>query len=429
MARKLKEAAVTTRSARAALAPGLHWRAIDPDIHLGYRKARTGGKWIVRHYLAALQTYRRIELGTADDAIVEGTLSYTAAVASARDAVAKARRGAELSLDLPAGTVRTAVTAYLATLNARETAREGRPARSPTSSTLKRYVLDNPPFAETRLDALTEEQLAAWLSGLGDQLKTTRKRRIATDLRAALNAAHRAARKQLPTDFAETVRLGLKMDISSIGEQYEEIVEGMILSDEAVRALVTAAYRVDDDGDLGRLVICLAATGARFSQLRRMRVRDVQPALQRLMVPKSRKGGQGKKGGYTPVRVGPDVITALKASVEGRSPDELLFCRWRHVQIGPAQWKRDSRGPWKFASEMTRPWAAACTMAGVPGTIPYALRHSSIVRGIREGLPIRLVAAVHDTSVAMIERHYARWIADGLDDLAARAIVPMMQAA
>jgi hypothetical protein len=63
------------------------------------------------------------------------------------------------------------------------------------------------------------------------------------------------------------------------------------------------------------------------------------------------------------------------------------------------------------------------------GVIPYALRHSSIVRGIRANLPIRLVAALHDTSVPMIERHYGRWIVDGLEELAARAIVPLVSQA
>jgi site-specific recombinase XerD len=73
------------------------------------------------------------------------------------------------------------------------------------------------------------------------------------------------------------------------------------------------------------------------------------------------------------------------------------------------------------ASEMTRLWHQACQNAGL-GTaiIPYALRHSSIVRGLRMGLHIRLVAAIHDTSVTMIERHYSRWITEGLDELAAR---------
>ena len=62
----------------------------------------------------------------------------------------------------------------------------------------------------------------------------------------------------------------------------------------------------------------------------------------------------------------------------------------------------------------------------MPEVIPYALRHSSIVRCIRQGLPIRLVAALHDTSVQMIEKHYARWITDGLEELVARSVVPLL---
>jgi hypothetical protein len=57
---------------------------------------------------------------------------------------------------------------------------------------------------------------------------------------------------------------------------------------------------------------------------------------------------------------------------------------------------------------MTRDWRVVMADAGLVGVIPYALRHSSIVRGIRANLPIRLIAALHDTSVTMIERHYSR---------------------
>lgn len=62
------------------------------------------------------------------------------------------------------------------------------------------------------------------------------------------------------------------------------------------------------------------------------------------------------------------------------------------------------------------------------GTTPYAMRHSSIVRGLRAGLPVRLVAALHDTSSAMVERHYAAFIVDAMDELAAKAIVPLTTA-
>ncbi len=93
------------------------------------------------------------------------------------------------------------------------------------------------------------------------------------------------------------------------------------------------------------------------------------------------------------------------------------------------KWERYDRGVWKTPSEMTRDWNAIIKQIGLPAaTIPYALRHSSIVRGLRVGLPIRLVAALHDTSVVMIERHYSRWIVDGLDEMAARAVVPLVAA-
>jgi len=114
----------------------------------------------------------------------------------------------------------------------------------------------------------------------------------------------------------------------------------------------------------------------------------------------------------------------------GRPQDALLLERWRSKQIpGTIRWERTERGAWRSASELIRPWAAIRAAATLPETIPYALRHSSIVRGIRVNLPIRLVAALHDTSVAMIERHYGRWIADGLDELAARAVVPLVRQA
>jgi hypothetical protein len=53
----------------------------------------------------------------------------------------------------------------------------------------------------------------------------------------------------------------------------------------------------------------------------------------------------------------------------------------------------------------------------------YALRHSSIVRQILAGVPVRVVAAIHDTSVVMIERTYSRFIADHADALARGALL------
>jgi integrase len=193
--------------------------------------------------------------------------------------------------------------------------------------------------------------------------------------------------------------------------------------------IIRAAREVDaergDDGDLFRLILVLAATGARFSQVARLRVGDVQVKESRLFMPKSRKG-RGSKVGHTPNAIGPDVLEALSAVTKGRPRDAVLLERWRKQRVaGGIQWERAERGPWRAAAEMQRAWDVIRARAGVPHAVAYALRYSSIVRGIRVQ-PIRLVAALHDTSVAMIERHYGRYIADGLDELAARSVVPLV---
>ena len=53
----------------------------------------------------------------------------------------------------------------------------------------------------------------------------------------------------------------------------------------------------------------------------------------------------------------------------------------------------------------------------------YALRHSNIVRQILAGVPIRVVAVNHDTSIAMLERTYSRHIGDHADALARGALL------
>ena len=99
--------------------------------------------------------------------------------------------------------------------------------------------------------------------------------------------------------------------------------------------------------------------------------------------------------------------------------------RWRWKQLTPTKWEKIAREPWG-PSHMVRPWGKIREAAEMPAdTIPYAFRHSSIVRGLRAGLPIRLVASLHDTSVAMIEAHYSAFITDATEDLARRAMLTL----
>ncbi len=148
------------------------------------------------------------------------------------------------------------------------------------------------------------------------------------------------------------------------------------------------------------------------------------------MIPVSRKGSGVKNSSHIGVRVGDDVLAALaKATAGPQGFAEPLFLRPRWEAVAAARWVKGERGPWHSAAELTRPWAAIVARAGLAaGAVPYALRHSSIVRGLRAGLPVRLVAALHDTSSAMIERHYAAFIVDAMDEFAARAVVPFTTA-
>jgi hypothetical protein len=55
----------------------------------------------------------------------------------------------------------------------------------------------------------------------------------------------------------------------------------------------------------------------------------------------------------------------------------------------------------------------------------YALRHSSITRSLLRGIPIRVVAHAHDTSVPMIEKSYSATIGDHSDALHRAALLDL----
>jgi len=439
MAKTLTEAKIAGRAERKRLAVGKHWRGIDPDVHLGYRRGKRGGVWVVRWYVGG--AYRQQTLGTADDEIQEGTLDYNTAVRSARDVVEAERRKARQAAAGPTLTVREAVEAYIAARDARDTSRKGRAIRSDASSRLSRYVVGKPQsgkrkevsataLSEIAVADLSESDLLGWRAALPTDLKTATKQRLVNDLKAALNEAYATNRSRLPAELPGIVKHGLRAMRDESDDADDVARENQILSDSQVSRLIGAAWEIDAeqdwDGDLYRLIIVLAATGARFSQVARLRVRDLQSDKGRLMIPSSRKG-KGVKDVIKPVPIGPDVLEALLPAIAGRKKDDPLLERWQRKQAaGGIQWHRVGRGPWKSASEINRAWAAVRKRTGMAEVIPYAFRHSSVVRGIRANLPIRLVAAMHDTSVAMIERHYGRHIADGLDELAARSVVALV---
>ena len=140
MSKTLTEAQVTTANARSRLGLGVHWRRLDAEAHLGYRKGKRGGVWLVRwrnHHEGG--NYKQAQVGVANDINdkpTAGILTFEQAVRKAREAVARARTEAASQAAGPAPTVRSAVESYIKERDARERRRTGRddPRHAPTLS-------------------------------------------------------------------------------------------------------------------------------------------------------------------------------------------------------------------------------------------------------------------------------------------------------
>ena len=185
----------------------------------------------------------------------------------------------------------------------------------------------------------------------------------------------------------------------------------MILDEQAIRAVIATSYEQSEE--FGLLVETSAVTGARVSQLARLEAQDLQHdrADPRLMMPSSRKGRGQKKVSRRPVPIPISLAAKLRQAAEGKAPTEPLLTkangdRWHKI-------------------DHARPFARAVAAAGLdPREVTiYALRHSSIVRQLLAGVPVRVVAVNHDTSIPMIERTYSRYIGDHADALARKALL------
>jgi site-specific recombinase XerD len=107
--------------------------------------------------------------------------------------------------------------------------------------------------------------------------------------------------------------------------------------------------------------------------------------------------------------IAPSLAKRLKQAAAGRAADQPLL-----LNRNGERWS---------AGEHREPFIKAAQAAGLPrGASVYCLRHTAITRALLAGVPVRLVASSFDTSVAMIERTYSRYIADHGDEQMRRAL-------
>ena len=251
---------------------------------------------------------------------------------------------------------------------------------------------------------LTNAELKNWRDGLLGTVAPSTINRLCRCLCAALEQAAQSDKRIQNRDAWETGLAGLPN---------AQEARNVVLSDDKVLAFVAAAYALDNQ--LGLLTDTLAITGARPSQAVRLRVEDLHdhPLRPKLMMPKSAKGGGRNRSAKKIERYSVPITRALalrlKAAAKGRAGEAPLL-----LQSDGRPW--DNNPGQNYHRQVDN----VVTAIGLdPAEVTmYCLRHSSIVRMLLRNVPIRLVASVHDTSVAMIEKHYSRYITEhSIDDI------------
>jgi integrase len=338
-------------------------------------------------------------IGTADDfdeADGREVLDFWQAQDRAR-AIARAGRAGDDDADKPV-TIGTALDQYECDLEVRggDVGNVGR-VRAHLSDLL----------ANKAVALVMSRELRKWRDGLTEQLAPASVNRTTNALKAALNLA-------AEHDERITSRRAWETGLASIHDAEES--RNVILPEADIRTVIAKAG--EESSEFEVLTETLAVTGARISQLARLEVQDLQDNRPdpRLMMPSSRKGRGKKTITRRPVPIPASLAAKLRRIAEGRAPTAPLLTK-------------PSGDPWK-KSDHSRPFARVARAAGLnPDAVTiYALRHSSIVRQLLAGVPVRVVAVNHDTSVAMIERTYSRYIGDHADALARRALLDLAAA-
>jgi integrase len=392
MARRPRASQIETRTSRLKLAvrrKPYSFTVISPGISLGYRRNAAAGTWVVRVADGKGGNWTK-RVGLADDYEPSDNADVFTFF-EAQDKARKLARGSDADAGRPA-TVADAVEAYKRDLIARGGDIEN-------AGRIRKHL--TPTLAAKPVGLLTARELAAWRDRLlADGMKTATLVRLCKAAKAALNfAARRDPRIVNRAAWAD-----------GLGGIAEGFVSRNVqrLTDEEVHRVIAAAYAIE--AAFGLYVETAAVTGARLSQIAALTVADLRDAdngSPRLMMPGSRKG-RGRKPAKRPVPITHELAAKLASN---RTPGAPLLLR-----ADGTAWQSGNNG------DHARLYRLAAARAGITGTA-YQLRHSAIVRSLLANVPVRVAAATFDTSVLMIERTYASYIADYADGIARRGLL------
>jgi hypothetical protein len=282
MARSSRSALLETRSSRLKLTVAKKpvFVKIGPGLGLGYRRNQTAGTWVARVADGRGGNWTKA-IGIADDFDDVDGLTFWLAQEKAR-ALA---RGGETTAAERATTVEDALAAYERDLGTRQAdIANVQRVRKVLTATLR----------DKAVVLLTTRELRRWRDGLLARLAPASVNRTLHAFKAALNLA-------AATDERIITRRAWEAGLTSLPGAAK--ARNVILSQRAVRAIITAARQINHE--FGMLIEVAAVSGARYSQIARLEVQDLQGNrdLPRLMMPRSRKGAGVKKITQYPVPI------------------------------------------------------------------------------------------------------------------------------
>jgi len=378
MARAVRKGLLETRTSRLKLpvANNPVYVRIGAGLSLGYRRTQTVGTWVVK-WTDGKGGRATAAIGKADDfddADNAQFFTFFEAQARARE-ISRSREGAVKPI-----TVQVAVDNYLVWL----TAKNGRTADDTRGRLAKHFL---PKFGSKLVSTLTKTQIDAWLAGLvsrSDDSEKVRKskdsaNRVLSMVKAALNHAVHDKASGIKDDSAWRLvkpfhGVAKPREIRFTDAEVKRLLDSA--ADKHLRALLTGAF----------------LTGARYGELIEARVSHFDERAQTLRVAVSKTGGR--------TIILQSSATAFFIELAGeRDGNEYLFTR-----DGTVRWQR---------SDQARPVKLALKAAGLgdSGSI-YALRHTYISRAIEGGVPLNIIAENCGTSVRMIEKTYAKVLAE-----------------
>jgi integrase len=374
MAKRVRDSDLENRATRSKLKVRgqPYYKCIGEGLHVGYRKGKRNGMWVVRRYVGE-GAYNVETIAEADDfadADGERVLSFWQAQECARNLSGdSARQHGPYK-------VRDAISDYLVGHL------DGRPSYKDTKLRLEAHAL--PVLGDKYVSELTADVLRKWHRDMAkaprrgrtldlDDPEIARKRKVTANrvlsfLKAVLN--HAFADGKVASDIEwRKVKPFPKVERS----------RSTYLTFAQCKRLINSA-----DADFRVLVRAALETGARYGELCRLRVEDYNPDSGTLHIRLS------KSGDSRHIILTEDGQELFGQLVAGRGATDLMLGR---------EWR---------PSEQQRHMLAACSRAKIDPPVGFhQIRHTWASHAVMGGMPLPVVARnLGHVDTRMVEKHY-----------------------